>query len=49
MLKKNGEVFVNKKRMKAIELLIKEKNDLAILDDGFQDFTIEKKIFNFMF
>ncbi len=43
MLKKNGEVFVNKKRMKAIELLIKEKNDLAILDDGFQDFTIEKK------
>tara|TARA_B100000131_G_scaffold157930_1_gene153224 strand:- start:399 stop:1325 length:927 start_codon:yes stop_codon:yes gene_type:complete len=43
MLKKSGEVFVNKKRMKAIELLIKEKNDLAILDDGFQDFTIEKK------
>ena len=42
MLKKSGEVFVNKKRMKAIELLIKEKNDLAILDDGFQDFTIEK-------
>ena len=43
MLKKNGEVFVNKKRMKAIEQLIDEKNDLAILDDGFQDFTIEKK------
>ena len=42
MLKKSGEVFVNKKRMKAIELLIKEKNDLAILDDGFQDFNIEK-------
>ena len=43
MLKKNGTTFVNKKRIKAIELLIKEKNDLAILDDGFQDFTIEKK------
>ena len=43
MLKKSGEVFVNKKRIKAIELLINEKNDLAILDDGFQDFTIEKK------
>ena len=43
MLKKSGKVFVNKKRIKAIELLINEKNDLAILDDGFQDFTIEKK------
>ena len=43
MLKKSGEVFVNKKRIKAIELLINEKNDLAILDDGFQDFTIKKK------
>ena len=43
MLKKNGTTFVNKKRIKAIELLINEKNDLAILDDGFQDFTIEKK------
>ena len=42
MLKKSGEVFVNKKRIKAIELLINEKNDLAILDDGFQDFTINK-------
>ena len=42
MLKKSGKVFVNKKRIKAIELLINEKNDLAILDDGFQDFTIEK-------
>ena len=42
MLKKNGTTFVNKKRIKAIELLINEKNDLAILDDGFQDFNIEK-------
>ena len=42
MLKKSGEVFVNKKRIKAIELLINKKNDLAILDDGFQDFTINK-------
>ena len=42
MLKKNGTTFVNKKRIEAIELLINEKNDLAILDDGFQDFTIEK-------
>ena len=42
MLKKNGTTFVNKKRIKAIELLINEKNDIAILDDGFQDFTIEK-------
>ena len=44
MLKKIGEVFVSKKRIQAIESLIENKNDLAILDDGFQDFTINKNL-----
>ncbi len=44
ILKKNGSTFVNESRKKAIELLIKNKNDLAILDDGFQDFSIKKNI-----
>jgi len=42
MLKKVGETFVNKNRKKAINILIKNKNDLAILDDGLQDSTINK-------
>ena len=44
MLKKIGITFVSESRKEAIESLIKNKNDIAILDDGFQDFTIEKKI-----
>ena len=44
MLKKIGRIFVSKKRTEAIESLIENKNDLAILDDGFQDFTINKNL-----
>ena len=42
MLKKVGTTFVSKSRKEAIESLIKNKNDIAILDDGFQDYTIKK-------
>ena len=42
MLKKIGKTFVSEKRKEAIESLIKNKTDLAILDDGFQDFNINK-------
>ena len=44
MLKKIGKIFVSKKRIEAIESLIENKNDLAILDDGFQDFSINKNL-----
>ena len=44
MLKKIGTIFVSKNRIEAIESLIKNKNDLAILDDGFQDFTINNNL-----
>ena len=44
MLKKIGRIFVSKNRAEAIESLIENKNDLAILDDGFQDFTINKNL-----
>ena len=44
MLKKIGTTFVSKNRIEAIESLIKNKNDLAILDDGFQDFTINNNL-----
>ena len=42
MLKKAGATFVSKNRIDAIKNLIENKNDIAILDDGFQDFTIKK-------
>ena len=42
MLKKVGTTFVSESRKEAIESLIKNKNDIAILDDGFQDYTIKK-------
>ena len=42
MLKKVGTTFVSKSRKEAIESLIKNNNDIAILDDGFQDYTIKK-------
>ena len=43
ILQKIGATFVSKNRIEAINNLIKNNNDLAILDDGFQDFTIKKK------
>jgi len=42
MLQKNGKTFSNKNREKAINSLISSKHDVAILDDGFQDFSIKK-------
>ena len=44
MLKKIGTIFFSKNRTEAIESLIKNENDLAILDDGFQDFSINKNL-----
>ena len=44
MLKKIGAIFFSKNRTEAIESLIKNENDLAILDDGFQDFSINKNL-----
>ena len=42
MLKKIGKVFYEKNRIHAIKKLILEGYDVAVLDDGFQDFTIKK-------
>jgi len=42
MLKKIGPVFINKNRHSAIKSLIEEEKNVAILDDGFQDLSIEK-------
>ena len=41
-LKLSGDVFVSKSRIISIENLEKNGNDVAILDDGFQDYTIHK-------
>jgi len=43
MLEKNGKTFSNKTRREAINSLISLNHDVAILDDGFQDFTIKKE------
>ena len=42
MLERVGKTFAAKERAKGIELLIKNNNDIAILDDGFQDSSIRK-------
>ena len=42
MLEGVGKTFTAKERAEGIELLIKNNNDLAILDDGFQDSSIRK-------
>ena len=42
MLQKIGKVFYDKNRTHAIRKLILEGYDVAVLDDGFQDFTIKK-------
>ena len=44
MLNEVGKTFAVKERAEGIELLIKNNNDLAVLDDGFQDSSIKKKI-----
>ena len=42
MLEGVGKTFTAKERAEGIELLIKNNNDIAILDDGFQDSSIRK-------
>ena len=42
MLEKKGKTYSNKNRKEAINSLISDNFDVAILDDGFQDFSIEK-------
>ena len=42
MLKNIGKVFYDKNRTHAIRKLILEGYNVAVLDDGFQDFTIKK-------
>ena len=41
MLSETGETYFDKNRISAIDHSIKKGNDIAILDDGFQDFTIK--------
>ena len=42
MLEKKGKIYSNKNRKEAINSLISDNYDVAILDDGFQDLSIEK-------
>ena len=42
MLDKIGKTYSNMNRKEAIKSLISDKHDVAILDDGFQDFSIKK-------
>ena len=42
LLNKIGPVYQNKKRVEALGTAIEKKFDVAILDDGFQDFSIKK-------
>ena len=42
--KQTGSVYQNKKRIKAIENAIQNKANVAILDDGFQDFSVNKNL-----
>tara|TARA_Y100000590_G_scaffold276707_1_gene310699 strand:+ start:4251 stop:5180 length:930 start_codon:yes stop_codon:yes gene_type:complete len=42
--KQIGKIYQNKKRIKAIDEAVKNNVDVAILDDGFQDFSIKKDL-----
>ena len=42
MLEKIGKVYTDKSREKAINNLISSNHNVAILDDGFQDYSIKK-------
>ena len=44
LLKKYGDVLENSKRADALKIAVKNKYEVAILDDGFQDFSIKKDI-----
>ena len=41
MLKATGKVFTSKNRIKSISSSIEQNHNVAILDDGFQDFSIK--------
>ena len=41
MLKKTGKIFTGMSRKECIYLCIENKHDVAILDDGFQDFSVK--------
>ena len=42
--KQVGPIYQNKKRAEAIREAIENKSNIAILDDGFQDFSIKKNL-----
>ena len=42
--KQIGPIYQNKKRVEAIKEAVQNKVDIAILDDGFQDFSINKNL-----
>jgi len=44
LLKKYGEVLEKSKRVEALKIAVKNNYEAAILDDGFQDFSIRKDI-----
>ena len=44
LLKQVGPVYDDKKRVYALNKAIQNKADIAILDDGFQDFSIKKDL-----
>ena len=44
LLKSIGPVYQNKKRAKAIENAIQNRANIAILDDGYQDFSINNNL-----
>ena len=42
--KQTGPIYQNKKRIVAIKKAIQNKTNVAILDDGFQDFSVSKNL-----
>ena len=42
--KQIGPIYQNKRRIEAIKKAIQNKANIAILDDGFQDFSINKNL-----
>ena len=44
LLKKYGEVLEKNKRVDALKIAVENKYEAAILDDGFQDFSIKKDV-----
>ena len=44
LLKQFGRVYESKKRIDAVKNAIQNKSDVLILDDGFQDFSINKNL-----